>query len=442
MHFHRCSPPAKVSASHLLANRMTYLPTMAEGSSEAVAACFRWLGMQAQVTPPSDERTRELGGRFVNGDECYPALVTLGDLMRAAKQPGFDPRRSAFLMPTADGPCRFGQYAPFLRKVLRGAGLGEVIVISPTDRNGYADLGEISGAFMRMMWRALVCNDYLQKALHHTRPYELHSGTTDAAFRESLQDLCATIESCCGNPPCQLQALVRCVQRGRERFRQVPAQCGKELPLIGVVGEIFCRLNAFANENLVRRLESLGAEAWVSDIKEWVDYATEAQFYELRRQGRRLSLAMLRARLRARVQQADAGRLSEPFAEDWVGYEEPDAPELLELAAPYLPADGVAGEMVLSMGKASYLAQHGADGVIDISPFTCMNGIVSEAIYPKLSRDLGGIPIRNFYFEGTETDVEGDLTIFLELVRSYRERKKYTRNYPVGFGSSLIAREA
>jgi predicted nucleotide-binding protein (sugar kinase/HSP70/actin superfamily) len=24
----------------------------------------------------------------------------------------------SFFMPTADGPCRFGQYAPFLRKVL------------------------------------------------------------------------------------------------------------------------------------------------------------------------------------------------------------------------------------------------------------------------------------------------------------------------------------
>ena len=98
--------------------------------------------------------------------------------------------------------------------------------------------------------------------------------------------------------------------------------------------------------------------------------------------------------------------------------------------------------LVLSIGKAAYLAQHGADGVIDISPFTCMNGIVSEAIYPRLSRDLGGIPIRNFYFEGTKTDVEGNLAIFLELVRSYRERKKYTRHYPNWSAEGLVAREA
>ena len=86
-----------------------------------------------------------------------------------------------------------------------------------------------------------------------------------------------------------------------------------------------------------------------------------------------------------------------------------------------------------SVGKAVYLAKHGADGIIDISPFTCMNGIVSEAIYPKLSKDLGGIPIRNFYFDGTQSDLDRDLGIYMELARSYRERKLYQRRYPSYF---------
>ena len=45
----------------------------------------------------------------------------------------------------------------------------------------------------------------------------------------------------------------------------------------------------------------------------------------------------------------------------------------------HLPATGALGEMTLSVGKAVYLYEKGADGVIDISPFTCMNGITSEA---------------------------------------------------------------
>ena len=91
--------------------------------------------------PPSDERTRELGAKYTNGDECYPAKVTVGDFLRVTELPGFDPDHTSFFMPTADGPCRFGQYAPFLRKILDDAGYRSVQVLSPTSQNGYADLG-------------------------------------------------------------------------------------------------------------------------------------------------------------------------------------------------------------------------------------------------------------------------------------------------------------
>ena len=103
--------------------------------------------------------------------------------------------------------------------------------------------------------------------------------------------------------------------------------------------------------------------------------------------------------------------------------EEPESPgALLDNARPYLPPEGASGEMVLSVGKAVHLWACGAHGVIDISPFTCMNGIISEAIYPRLSSDLGGFPINNFYFDGKPTALDRDLQIFLELAGGYRLR--------------------
>ncbi len=87
----------------------------------------------------------------------------------------------------------------------------------------------------------------------------------------------------------------------------------------------------------------------------------------------------------------------------------------------------------MNMGRSAYLALHGADGIVDISPFTCMNGVVSEAVYPKLSRDYGGIPIRNFYFDGQQSDLDDDIGIYLELARSYLEKKPYERSYPPRF---------
>lgn len=420
----------KIGPDHPLAGKTIYIPTMAEGSAEAFAAVFRWLGVDATPTPASNERTRELGARFTNGDECYPAKVTVGDFVRVIEQPGFDAKRTMFFMPTAEGPCRFGQYAPFLAKVLREADYGDVQILSPTSKNGYSDLGEISTPFLRAGWRALVAADTLRKALHRTRPYETTPGSADKVYHECINDLCTTIEKGCGDAGCQLKAIVEVMKRSREKFRRIPAQYDPDVPLIGVVGEIFCRLNTFSNEDLIRKLEGYGAEAWLSDIAEWIQYTNSEQVRKLKLRGQKWSLAMLGAHIRWHVQNSDEHAIIAPFKEDFVGYEEPDVYEVLECARPYLPNDGVLGEMVLSVGKAAYLAKHGANGIIDISPFTCMNGIVSEAVYPKLSKDYGGIPIRNFYFDGTQADLDRDLGIYMELARSYAEKKPWKRVYP------------
>jgi len=39
-------------------------------------------------------------------------------------------------MATAHGPCRFGQYVPYLRKELNQLGYGDVVIFSPSSENG------------------------------------------------------------------------------------------------------------------------------------------------------------------------------------------------------------------------------------------------------------------------------------------------------------------
>jgi predicted nucleotide-binding protein (sugar kinase/HSP70/actin superfamily) len=255
------------------------------------------------------------------------------------------------------------------------------------------------------------------------RPYEEARGDTETAYEEALADLCRTLEESGTEPGDQLTALRDSMTRCRDMFRKLGIERTGKHPLIGVVGEIFCRLNTFSNENLVQSLEGYGAEAWLSDITEWIWYTSSEVFRKLKLENRIWTLEALGAWVRQRVQKHDEHVLIEPFAEDFAGREEPDIYEVLECATPYLPREGAFGEMVLNVGKVVYLARHGAAGIIDISPFTCMNGIVCEAIYPRISRDLGGIPIRNFYFDGTQNDLDRDLGVYMELARSYQKRK-------------------
>jgi predicted nucleotide-binding protein (sugar kinase/HSP70/actin superfamily) len=418
-------------AAHTFAGRKVWVPRMSDGSSLVFAAALRSVGLDADATPPSDERTRELGARHSSGDECYPLKVTLGDFLKVLEQPGLDPAKTAFFMPGGCGPCRFGQYAPYLRHVLDALGHPETLVISPTDGTGYTELGEFAGEFLRTGWRAVVAADLLLKLLLKSRPYEIEPGSADETYQSALADLCRTLEVAYASAPRQLEALRASLLRARDSFRRLPIRFDPERPFIGVIGEIFCRLSPFSNDDIVRKFEEHGAECWMSDIGEWVAYANAEQRRRLRLRGRSFSFDMLGAQIRSRIQKKDEHELVSLFHEDFRGYEEPEnIHAVLKNAEPYLPSDGAMGEMVINAGRAVHLARRGVDGIVDISPFTCMNGIVCEAIYPRLSADLGGIPIQTFYFDGTASDLDRDIGIYLELARSYRARKPFPRTLP------------
>src|SRR5215467_7218589 len=143
------------NGQHPLKGKKIYIPPMAYGSARAFAAAFRAIGLDAEPTPPSDHRTRELGARYTSGDECYPAKVTVGDFMKVLERPGQCGSQVALFMPTAQGPCRFGQYAPYLRQILDANGYEGVEILSPTSQNAYGGLGSVAGAFVRTGWRAL-----------------------------------------------------------------------------------------------------------------------------------------------------------------------------------------------------------------------------------------------------------------------------------------------
>ena len=404
---------------------------MCYAGARALASAFKSIGIDATITPASNERTMELGGRFTSGDECLPQKVTLGDFLRIAEAPGFDAKKAAFFMPTSGGPCRFGQYEPLLRQILNERGLADAEILSPTSADGYSGLGEHASEFVRTGWRALLAGDILTKLLLKTRPYELNEGDTDGVFEECLASVSLALEARRIPQGEKLRNVVSELVRSRDKFRAIPADYTQEKLLIGMVGEIFCRLNEFSNEDAVRKIEKLGGQVWISDIAEWVWYTNAEQKRKLILLGKGFSLGMLGARIKNYFQRKDEEAILGPFKEDFKGLEEPhDVVEILEKGFPYLPYHGALGEMVLSVGKSVYLYEKGADGIIDISPFTCMNGIVCEAVYPVLSRDHDGIPVKVFYFDGTQSDLENDIEIFLELAWNYRRKKKRTRTFP------------
>ena len=423
---------ATVSGSPL-SGKTVYFPAMSEAGVRVIASAFRSVGIESEPLPPSDEETMILGGRHSSGEECLPLKVTLGDVLKVLVNGKVSAGRMALFMPTSDGPCRFGQYGPYIKGVLREMGFGEVMVISPTCEDGYSGVGEHADELIRSAWRALIGGELLTKLLLRTRPYETAKGAADAAYREALDDFCAAVESRGKNPKERMERLKGSLARGRKMLHDVPADYSVPRPLVGIVGEIFCRLNTFSNDDVVRKVEEAGGECWISDVSEWLWYTNASHIRMLKRFRRHLTLEMFGAKLKWHFQHKDERELHAVFGDDFRGYEEAhDIREVLELARPYLLPEGTLGEMLLSVAKTVYLHRKGADGVLDINPFSCMNGIVSEAVYPRLSRDCDGLPVRVLYFDGTRADRRYELDIFMDLVRDYAARKRTVRVLPPG----------
>lgn len=394
---------------------------MGYGGARLLAAAFRSQGIDASVVPPSTTRSLKKGFSCTSGEECFPQQVTVGDFLDILDSGNIAAKDAAFFMPTATGPCRFGQYAQLIKNIFAELGYGDATIYSLTSENGYAGVGGMP--FVRRIFWGIVISDLLSKLLHKIRPYEKKDGTTDVVYKNGVEKIGQVIASDLPTgKPLHLE-LVRTLKKIKDDFLSID-KYQTTFPLIGIVGEIFCRLNTFSNNDLIRHLEKMGAEVWLSGVSEWILYTNVGERSRLAEEGHKYSKKMLSAIIKDRLIKHDEHKLSQVFADVLKDRkDETNIERLLKYSEPYLPSSGALGEMTLNVANAIHYFHKGAAGIIDISPFTCMNGIVSEAVYPRVSRDYNGIPIRIFYFDGTETHLDRDLGIFLDLAKNYLAKK-------------------
>ena len=388
--------------------RKFYIPYMSDHAL-AVAAAFNKTGIEAELLPESTHASVDLGMKYVSGKECYPCIVTTGDMVRKTVEPGFDPDRSAFFMPSGSGPCRFGQYNVFHSNVLANLGLGDVPVFAPNqDVELYRELKEVSKTFVLDIWRGAVAVGLMQKCLHERRPYELEPGSADALYRSSLDRVFASLQGLNGK-------MVDALAQVRRDFEALPVDRSNPRPLIGVIGEMFVRSNRFSNEDLVRKIEALGGEVWLSSMEEWL--------YYLNTIGRRRSLINRdwSAILDYLIKKTVKDRVEHGYARHFKGFlntlHEPSIKEIFRKAAPYVD-DSFEGEAVLSIGKAVDLAERGAAGIVNAMPFGCMPGTIVTALLRAVSRDHG-VPCISVPYDGTEsTTTRLQLEAFMDQARA------------------------
>jgi predicted CoA-substrate-specific enzyme activase len=390
-----------------------YIPYMCDHSF-AVAAAFQACGVDADVFPESDEETLYWGRKLTSGKECYPCILTTGDMVKLVKDPHFDHSRAAFFMPSGNGPCRFGQYHRFHRLVLDDLGFHHVPIYSPNqDETLYSDLGIMGSRFTRLGWQGIVAVDLLMKKMLETRPYERERGRTDQVYQKSLKRVCEAI--------LKGDDLEEALQKNIEDFNQIGVDGLGTKPLIGIVGEIFVRLNRFANENVIRKIEQFGGEAWIAPLTEWILYVnTIAKKRSLKN---RSFSNLLKVFLTDYYQKKDEHHLEKVFKGQLKHFGEPPTRSIFRNAKPYIDSS-FEGEAILSVGKTIDFARRGASGVVNIMPFTCMPGTIVSTLLKRYQEENNNIPILNMAYDGQEqTNTLTRLEAFMFQAREFQSRK-------------------
>jgi len=413
-----CPPKAAVSRRRDdLSGRTLYIPVMGD-HCYALAAAFRHCGQDARVLPAADEETLRWGRKYTSGKECLPCIITTGDMLKKINQDGFEPQKSAFFMPSSSGPCRFGLYNCFHRLLLRQMGLSETIsVISPNQDSGfYSSFKQFKTNPVRQAFTGIAAVDLLFKTLLRIRPYECSPGTADEAYRECLGRIVAALDS--GS---SFRQLVKQMRICAEQLAEVAVDYSQVRPLVSVVGEIYVRSHVFANDNIVRRLERLGAEVDLAGFNEWLYYTNLMRKLSAQRRGN--FKAYTQNLIKGYFQHKIEKRLAEPLERYFGSLAEGGSADILKASAAYLHKS-FEGEAVLSVGKIVETHHHGAAGAVNVGPFTCMPSTIVAAVTRQLSIDCNGLPIINVSYDGQQDPMlRTRLEAFMHQVQNFSKHR-------------------
>jgi len=360
-----------------------------------LAAAMRHCGADAEPLPQSDGLTLELGRKYTTGKECFPSIITTGDIVKKTLTPDFDADHAAFFMPAASGPCRFGQYNKLHRLVLDELGLQQVPILVFDQTKGYHnDIAALGRGFRLHAWRAITILDSMQKMLLERRPYEINEGEADAVYQELL-DLLVNLVGQDGNALKEFCLLVR------DAFDMMGIDRSTPKPRIGIVGEIFVRSNQFANDFLVRKLEALGAQCAMPPLEEWLDYID----HQRKRRNRLHIEGGWRDWAKQKLTEIVQESVAEPLRNQFDGAieqftRELPTQEILNRGHTYL-TPAVEGEAILSMGRVVEYAENGFNGIVNLIPFGCMPGTIVSLLLHQFRHDYG-LPFLNVVVEGSK----------------------------------------
>ncbi len=242
------------------------VPQMSPVHFQFLEAGLQCEGYNVELLPYASHEDVEVGLRYVNNDACYPAIVVIGQLMRAVQSGKYDKNKTALLVSQTGGSCRATNYVGLLRRGLKKCGMGHVPVISFNmvgleEQAGFV----VTGKMLLRLANAVLYGDMLDKLTLRTRPYELNKGETD--------EKAAKWGRICRNSMISLSNKVfkQNIYGMVDDFSRIPISSELK-PRVGMVGEILIKYHPDANNQTTQVIEAEGGEAVPTELINFVLY--------------------------------------------------------------------------------------------------------------------------------------------------------------------------
>ena len=354
--------------------------------SIAWAAALRKVGVEPYIPPYTNKKTLSLGTKNSPEAICLPYKLILGNFIEAIEG-GAD----YVAMITSPGICRLGEYGQNIHKTLQDIGYhANYIELSLYDgiKGIYNFLKELTQKndpilFMRAInigIRKVFVVDDLDSALSYYRAREITPGTAEKNYKKALT-LIDKVNS--------THELKKAYHKALAEIEKTPIDPKREVLNVDITGEIYLVNDDFSNQNIERELGRMGVQTRRSLTVS--SFLKDAIIPKAFRKGE------------THLQRAE------------------------RLAKPYLMRD-IGGDALECVSDVAYANEQHKDGIIHISPFTCMPEIMSQNIFPAMRKDCE-VPILTLIMD-EQTGRAGYITrleAFVDLMRRKQRKAKQAK---------------
>ena len=346
------------------------IPPMGKLGPEVLAAAFKSVGVNAVALPVSDGMTLKQGRQNTSCKECLPLILTAGSLLNHYDELRKDGSVLVYFMPATGGNCRFGQYSPFIKDLIRKKRLEDLAVWAIDTGNSYVGLGV---KFNKLALKGTIIQDVM---------YDIRNCLK--ALAKDRQPALQVFDQ-------EWKKIIRCLENSGDSLdRQLrnSAHVLSKLPLkhplsqaksVALMGEIFVRRDDFCCNPIIERLAKKGFVLRTAPVLEWlnyVDYLVKNRILESN-----LSLSgRIEFMIKNSLQKKYEHRIKAILEESGLYHNEKIEIEEVIRVGKQLISEHLTGESIVVVGAALKEIMHSVCGIISVGPFACLPTRIIESI--------------------------------------------------------------